>query len=214
MSGYLERLVGRHLEPPAVRPRPVARFEGDLVGGTVQPEALASDGPSPARGAAPMWQEPIDIPSTTPIPAPPVPQSDAGVAALPAVESPSVRTAEPATPQPAIPATQPPRSASQIERSRHDESTTKLGPDRPSVTPAAIRRADPAQVVAGLPVVARPFRRSADPTPREPDVVHVHIGRVEVRATVPAPQPSRTAPRAPRPAPLSLDRYLAGERRS
>jgi hypothetical protein len=53
----------------------------------------------------------------------------------------------------------------------------------------------------------------AEPAPREPDVVHVHIGRIEVRAVVASPEQSRpTAPRADAPRPLSLDRYLAGKR--
>jgi hypothetical protein len=50
----------------------------------------------------------------------------------------------------------------------------------------------------------------------EPNVIRVHIGRVEVRAVLPAPERSR--PRAPKPSdatrPMSLDRYLAGKDRA
>ena len=53
-------------------------------------------------------------------------------------------------------------------------------------------------------------------SPREdaaPDVVQVHIGRVEVRAILPAPeQPRPTSRRESTPA-LPLDQYLAGKRR-
>ena len=61
-------------------------------------------------------------------------------------------------------------------------------PSRPSPPPAPT-------------ALATSSRRSPEPGPREPDVVHVHIGRVEVRATVPAPQaprPARHARRGPR----------------
>lgn len=46
----------------------------------------------------------------------------------------------------------------------------------------------------------------------EPDVVQVHIGRVEVRAVVAPSEPARPAARPATPKPLSLDRYLTGER--
>ena len=82
---------------------------------------------------------------------------------------------------------------------------------RPAVRPG---RMTPAWTNAP-PVSAR---RPPDPSigaRREPDVVQVHIGRVEVRAIPPAAErvrPTALKPDAARP--LSLDRYLAGERRA
>ena len=48
VSGYLERLVGRHAGPSAVRPRAVSRFEGDLVGRPVGGDPSAPEGPPSA----------------------------------------------------------------------------------------------------------------------------------------------------------------------
>ncbi len=49
----------------------------------------------------------------------------------------------------------------------------------------------------------------------EPDVVHVHISRVEVRGGIPSSEPAHRAAvtTAGVPGPLDLERYLAGERR-
>jgi hypothetical protein len=50
---------------------------------------------------------------------------------------------------------------------------------------------------------------------RGPDVVHVSIGRVEVRATLPPPAPAAAPGRARVAAPtLSLHDYLSGKRES
>jgi len=66
--------------------------------------------------------------------------------------------------------------------------------------------------------VLRPVRQAisspAAAPEREPDVVQVRIGRVEVRAVVTPGEPSRPSPRRDGPAPLPLDRYLAGKHRS
>ena len=52
-------------------------------------------------------------------------------------------------------------------------------------------------------------------TPREPDVVHVHIGRVEVRAVHAAPERTRTRNQtgADNARPLSLEKYLGAKER-
>jgi len=215
MSGYLERLVGRHVEPPAVRPRAVSRFEGDLAGGAVPPGVAVSDGSSPRAASAeptpapPEMVSPASATRLVPLAAEP---SSAPAAPSPADESPKVRSAVRVVRQPAALASQPQRAAGPIGQSR-DDAATSPGPDRP-ITVAAIRRAEPPQAVAPATAQLALSRRSAEPSPREPDVVHVRIGRVEVRATVPAPPPSHPAPRPTRPAPMSLERYLAGERRT
>jgi hypothetical protein len=52
VSGYLERLVGRHAGPSAVRPRIVSRFEGDLLGRPVGGDTSAPAGPPSAIATA------------------------------------------------------------------------------------------------------------------------------------------------------------------
>jgi hypothetical protein len=52
-------------------------------------------------------------------------------------------------------------------------------------------------------------RREALTEPATAETIHVHIGRVEVRAIAPAAEPKTPAPRRPAPQPLSLDDYLA-----
>jgi hypothetical protein len=55
--------------------------------------------------------------------------------------------------------------------------------------------------------------RSAGVAAPERPIVRVHIGRLEIRATLPEPQPSRPAPiREAAPETLSLSKYLRGSR--
>ena len=124
------------------------------------------------------------------------------------------RRAAPSMPSPAIDARRPERTDDPSGPARHDAPARTRGPERTTVVPVAIHRADPPPIGTPADGRATPSRRSPTAVPSEPDVVHVHIGRVEVRAIVPAPAPSRPAPRPARPAPLSLDRYLSGERRT
>jgi hypothetical protein len=216
VSGYLERLVGRHVEPPAVRPRAVSRFEGNLVGGTVVPEGASPD-VRPATTTATSTQsdsplgrsgdESIARPATPPIGRPNPPASvpvDVPLRAAAATTTDARRAAFASPPQ---------RTDDPPTRSR-DEAARAATPESPTVSPVAIRRADPPEVTANPAVAVTPARRSAPLAPPEPDVVHVHIGRVEVRAVVPPKETPRATPRPARAAPLSLDRYLAGERRS
>ena len=219
MTGYLERLVQRHAAPPAVRPRAVSRFEGDLAGPDVgsEPAAPAADG-SPVRTAtgafAPAAAAIVPASAATPLATAAADDRADGVAARHPIDGP--RPLE-ASLRPPLAATTPggiPGRPHGPSDEAPDHGPARMpGPERPTVAPVTIRRADPPTLVPTASH-AIPTRRSAGPAPHEPDVVHVHIGRVEVRATVPAPEPSRPAPRAARPAPLSLDRYLSGERRT
>ena len=221
MSGYLERLVGRHVEPPVVRPRAVSRFEGDIIGGSVQMDAtMLESRPAPERVAS---VPPAALPTRTAersaarVGSPPVDQPNGRTArdrtdAPPpaAIESPSGSSAA-GQPADAAPGGRTDRAADGRQR---DEPARAVTHDPPVIVPAVLRIAPADPVVAALPVAVVQARRPAAPAAHEPDVVHVHIGRVEVRAEAPAREPSRPAPRAARPAPLSLDRYLAGERRT
>ena len=86
-------------------------------------------------------------------------------------------------------------------------------------TPSTPARVTPPIVAARPPVAPTPMRsdmsrRGITDRQAAPDVVQVHIGRVEVRAVMPAaPQQPRARARREPPA-LSLDQYLAGKRRS
>lgn len=222
MSGYLSRLVARHVEAPSVRQRARSRYEqagrveewsgGDRAAVVHDPitdrtiAAAAARDPEdprgaprsaqlePARAAAqrgPAQSAALETPTRRPTP---VPASDAevghGARAGRRPAEPTVGGPHPSDPE--------------------DAMRAGLIP-RPTVRPG---RVTPAWTNAP-PVSAR---RRPDPAIgawREPDVVQVHIGRVEVRAILPAAErvrPTALKPEAPRP--LSLDRYLAGERRA
>ena len=220
MSGYLERLVGRHAGPSAVRARAVSRFEGDLVGRSVGADPWAPDGPPSAIATASPMR---GLRATTPDRCRGTHGSDrAGDRAIGdrdgarrhrwVAADPSRRAVHAvAGDRPAAAGSEPTIRPSPA---RHDAPARTRGPEGTTVVPVAIRRADPPPIGTPADGRAAPSRRSPTAVPSEPDVVHVHIGRVEVRAIVPAPEPSRPAPRPARPAPLSLDRYLSGERRT
>jgi hypothetical protein len=218
VSGYLERLVGRHVEPSAVRPRAVSRFEGDLVGGAGQVDTEEAEARPAAAAAAPeVFATPLgqaaDVSTALPAEHPIGRPNDRSAAVRVDWPQPA-ETAATAVPWPAALAA-PPRTDDSPKRRRNDEPAAPLARDAPTVAPVAIRRAEPPGAVAPPNVGVPSARRSVVLPSPKPDVVHVHIGRVEVRATVPTPEAPRPAPRpVRRPAPLSLDRYLAGERRS
>jgi hypothetical protein len=217
VSGYLERLVGRHVEPSAVRPRAVSRFEGDLVGGAGQVDTEEAEARPAAAAAAPeVAGVPLDRTgdASRALPANHLigrPNDRSG--AVPEDGPRPAGTAATAVPWPAALAA-PPRTDDSPKRPRNDEPAAPPARDAPTVVPVAIRRAEPPGTVAPPNVGLPSARRSAVLASPQPDVVHVQIGRVEVRAIVPTPEAPRPAPRPVRPPPLSLDRYLTGERQS
>jgi hypothetical protein len=219
VSGYLERLVSRHAGPPAVRARVVSRFEGDLVGRSVSADPWAPDGPPSATATAGSIEvsaapQPVSDAAIT-VPTGPATGRPVGATARDGIEaSRPTRRATPSLPSPATDPPRPERTDGPPGPAHHDVLAGTRSHEISTVVPVTIRRADPPAI--GTPADGRAAlsRRSATAMPSEPDVVHVHIGRVEVRATIPAPEPSRPAPRPARPAPLSLERYLSGERRT
>jgi hypothetical protein len=88
--------------------------------------------------------------------------------------------------------------------------TPALSPAAPRVEATPPRRAQPPAVTA--PAVGASERDEASVPSSEPDVVHVTIGRIEVRATVAPPAPARGA-RPARDPERSLHDYLAGRPR-
>ena len=90
--------------------------------------------------------------------------------------------------------------------SRHDSPN----PTTTIITNIAPVVAAPARPDARDPSLRDAARADRDTAPREPDVVHVHIGRVEVHAVHAATERARTRTQtgAEVARPLSLDRYL------
>lgn len=231
MSGYLTRLVTRMTDEPSIRPRVASRFEAEAVGRSHEgaPELLETPSDaievptidrSAAVPAAPPPAGAVDpglLPARHPELASLVRRLTAGNAP-PTVDSVAVATVapEPATSRSSAPA----RAATLAWRPSPALGEVDGSPPSPiqaaarTETTAIVRRVDQAR----QPIRAEARSVSTDDGfragRREPDVVQVHIGRVEVRAigTVPAQPPA--ARRADGPRPLPLDRYLAGDRRS
>jgi hypothetical protein len=131
------------------------------------------------------------------------------------------------------PEAQPPneRTFRQVDRGRIDAAIpeTTSPPEVPEVAPridVSLPRA-PAFLfeIPSAPVPrasARPVQRRTEASQPQrnsscedssPEVVQVHIGRVEVRAILPTPDRPRPASRRESTPALPLDEYLAGKRR-
>lgn len=204
MSGYLARLAARAGGAPAAAgPRLPSRFETDG-------ESAVADAAAPPASAT----EPTARAVTA---------RDAGsrtvIGADPPVAPRAVREAADATPP-----------------ARTGRETTLTGTEAREAAVSAIAQTGPAaeRLLAQPPATAAPPRVDATPpappapaaaiivaaardaasVPRpDPDVVHVNIGRIDVRATVATPSPAPRAPQESRDAERSLHDYLAGRRR-
>jgi hypothetical protein len=222
MSDFLRRLVARHTEDPLIRPRAMSRFEAPWA--PLRSDREIDDGRSlnvaPANGTAagvategergPRHVARSSRDEMSDETRPDVRLlGDRALRERPASRSPENEQGTPVT---------RPVPAATLQASPVDErSSVSPSTDRS----AATHRPSPHEN-GGIPIrpAIRPAisaRRSAHDAaaaPREPDVVRVHIGRVEVRAVLPAPERARPVPTRPDgPKPLSLERYLAGERR-
>ncbi|WP_434582181.1 hypothetical protein [Carbonactinospora thermoautotrophica] len=226
MPDFFDRLVARAgLREPAgvarVRPRLPSLFERPQSPAeptpyqkTPRPRPTASaanppgarSGPPGERRAEPALvqlvrqpvvyrneQRVVAAPGPTPVPPGPV--------RPPAVLRPTGPPAGPPRPAPRI----TPPAAAPEPRARPKTAPPQPGPlPRGPVAVSAVRRA-PAREPAREPAPAR--RRQQPPRPER--VVHVSIGRLEVRAAAPGPAPR---PRPGRPAPvMPLDEFLARE---
>jgi len=212
-----------------VRPRAASRFEAASV---VEPLELVEEreaAPAPERSSRRREAVPVSTPrDESPSHAEPlgleVVVEREGEAAQ--AERPSPGPSEP-RPAPPAPATEPPSAAPEAGRDPPPETpppaTVVVRDRRPpvSATPRAQERASGSEprTQAGesplaLPPVSPPApeRLFAGPSAAdEPPVVRVTIGRVDVRAVLPAAPPER--PRPKRPPRLSLDEYLREGRR-
>jgi hypothetical protein len=214
MSGFLRRLVARHAAEPATRPRALSRFEA---------------GAPPSGGSRPESSAPLSSPeepagayvSRSVGPSADVAAANAAPRSRPDETRPSV------TAMRRMPSSEPATAPFQLPFDRMTVDRSFPLPE-PVVDPAQVARPfaellpTPQPRRGAGPIVPRRASvaaRAEAPAPgrlpgasgvaaREPDVVRVHIGRVEVRAVLPPAE--RPAPRPRESAgPLPLDRYLA-----
>ncbi len=223
MSGFLQGLLSRHATELAVRPRAASPFEfGTLPFGSSEPAGVSA-------AASLETHLRLGAPETDPTRAAMVDEPSA--AWRPPSHAERRRLERP-------PGKPEPTGARENARpSERPASDRGHGSDRPSSAEGArsfmnlaeaanarsslsIPGVGPLRIAPRIPLPAvrmlEPLSRraeTAEPAPREPDVVHVHIGRVEVRAMMAdSERPRSTTPRTSVPRPLSLDRYLAGKR--
>ena len=227
MSGFLQRLVDRHVGGPVIRPRATVRFPPANAGETFAPRFDAAS-PVSHELAPPVVERPtapriVDATGAEGAEGS-VPVQRASVSSPPImarseppqmVAQPSDHADRPGVPPPehvvalhhvgdqvttgaSVHLTAPQPAPSQVEASTPARVTPSIVTARPSVAPTLVR--------------SDTSRRETTGHQSAPDVVQVHIGRVEVRAVMPPTPSPRTRVRREPPA-LSLDQYLAGKRR-
>lgn len=207
MSDLLGRLAARAVGAPALaQPRlPVSHAGPAAAGIEIVDEQVVVPGAPPRALARPPgepgWAEPHRVSEAAPVPAAPV------------EATPTVRIAVP----PAAPAAEAPRRARPLPALEPVSAVpTAAEPDaRPAEPRTAVAvtavPATPAVPVLAAPALA-PAPAAAAAARDEPPPVRVHIGRLEVRASLdeaPRSQPL-TQPREPEG--LSLSDYLRGRR--
>jgi hypothetical protein len=240
MTGYLERLAARASGAmAAVAPRLPSRFESPspALGSAFDAARVAEP------TASPVVRHPITgtgreaTPATSAISATSRGADGTTRAASSSPDADSSRRAhaEPVL-QPTEVASMPVANAEAELRDAIDTAreTDRAGDRRPSEdrhdAPEAPDRAGPRAVVSarpverpadsargpaqGSPAATAPATRHPLGRPSEPDVVHVSIGRVEVRATLAAPRPEQPTARTPSrgDSTVSLEDYLKGRR--
>jgi hypothetical protein len=198
MSGYLARLAARAGGAPAAAgPRLPSLFEPSTTDGSTDaetPGTLAHDRHSPEVGAETLVDEraPADTHARA-------------VAALPVPADRTPRGAEAEAAAPALPTNAP-------VHTRPTPSPEGSALAHPPATAALRVEAAPPPRAAARPATAA-HRDEAAAAVTQPDVVHVTIERIEVRATVAAAPPiARSTPQR-RETERSLHDYLAGKSR-
>jgi hypothetical protein len=209
MSDFLGRLAARHAESatPAITPRAVSRFEAPPL----------HEGHDVAEASAPVESKPLPARALE-TPTPLTPQRAAPAVDKPFSQSVVAETSELTPVARSVPTrTRVEQILKEVERI---VSSPPLAEPRAEVvrgqqiaaSPVVPRVIQPQEVRQASQVRATTKHVSADES--EPTVIRVHIGRIDVRATAPAPD--RTRPRAKSDAakPMSLDRYLSGKDRA
>jgi hypothetical protein len=230
MTSFLVRLTERHAAAPVIRPRVLSRFERPTAAALPAPMDATEDAAVPLPAVAERTTATRRHSPAVALDAANVPhERDARREAVRNIGADDTHAALPLAAV-AIDA-RVPRDAAAGVRAMPTPRVPDDGPDAASTrggfAPVAPARSAAPQVVATTrhavaPVVAtrrdvvtRSHGASA-PVVREPDVIRVHIGRVEIRTVMPPaarPQPRAAAP-APAAAPLPLDRYLDARSRS
>ncbi|MET0780288.1 MAG: hypothetical protein ABWZ16_02055 [Microbacterium sp.] len=225
MTGYLDRLAARSLgAPPAAAPRPRSLFEDATD---------AAPGPGAARDAVPI---PEAIAPAVPGGSPPI--RPVATSALPSVAKASraqsradKRAEAPAGRDTGTTERMPEHTANggarhpfpagdpqaEIAAGRSVRATASTAPAPDDLAVAAPRAtADPVRVRPARAESAGARTEDAPPAPVPeppgPDVIHVTIGRVDVRASVAATPPAPVPRSQPAEKVLSLHDYLRGER--
>jgi hypothetical protein len=227
MSDFLARLGARHSAEPTIRPRAASRFElaspheidrdaADLARATVDVER--NENPRAIyRGSEPVARAAPPFPTV----APPRSVDDVGSLDRSPLERDSLLPSREiasrvARVERAVELESRAARQAELPRPRTDVTGGQLAevvprPQLPREMPAITTRV--AERVSLLPDSSR----AADGvnTPATPDVVRVHIGRVEVRAVMSADDRARPrgAKSSDAPGPLSLDRYLTAKGR-
>jgi len=223
MSGFLHRLAARQSGEPAVRPRVVPRFAW----------SASSVGARPSEGRS----TPVTLASLQVLgvrsPALPSAETFGGPRVHEASTPNHNDRSAPASERDSHPEAQPPNETTfrRVDRDRIDAAIpeTPSPPEAPEVAPridvspprapafpfevpsAPVPRASAGSARSRIET-SQPQRNSR-PEDSSPEVVQVHIGRVEVRAILPAPERPRPASRRESTPALPLDQYLAGKRR-
>jgi hypothetical protein len=223
MSGFLSRLAARATGAPVgVTPRVPARFErADTLGDSTGVASGAPEAVSHPTSYPPVAYPPVVAP---PVPAPSVP---ATAVSGPAMLTTKSRGAERVSAdrrqlsRPGEATRDRDGHAAAVETIERAEPPGQLGvaglsptadqSARPQATPVPARPTAALPPIASMPATDSNTKAPANATPH---VVHVSIGRVEVRAAVtpPAPVPAASAAPTPRAKTLSLAEYLRGER--
>ena len=210
MSDLIGRIAARAVGAPAL----------------AQPQVAA---PLVGEGGLDVVEEEVAVPNATPVPAAEAPAAVPvpAAAAAPRASNPAPDiAAERLTTLEVPPAAAPPGPAAE-ELPRHERHLS--APQRASVDPTEVElgvpAAEPRAAATAVPVPARPAApvviappptAATVTTAREkPPPVRVHIGRLEVRASLqeqPRPAPV-LQPQPAEPEGLSLSDYLRGERR-
>jgi hypothetical protein len=214
MSGFLSRLAARiGGAPGSATPRVPTRFGHSEILVGVPVFALTTSPTVPDRRG-----ERSEVRGTPQglRPTPPVPVGATHPPHRPAAPVPN-------TPTPVRPESHPELHADRVATALGSTVSVSRTPSAGSDQVVSPSRREPTlpqvRAVPALPAVMplRPALTVAEPASaadRGPDVVHISIGRVEVRAAAPAPAVVAPAPSRPdHPAPaLSLSDYLRGER--
>jgi hypothetical protein len=227
MSGFFDRLIARHLESAPVRPRVASRFEARRGGLPPDPREQQV-----TIAASPVWAAPART-------APSAPRDEGALdAAGEALDQsvpreprtgrlePTVRAPRrwpegmgtpmrPSVGDPVDPDADGPDDMAAPARLLTVRPATLVPRDGPAAVLSDAARAGAPETAGRSPASVQPqiaARRSLPVAPPALDVVHVHIGRVEVRAVM-APAERPRAPQSKTPAALPLDRYLSGDGR-